>query len=109
MTNFQVVILDQSRKDEETQGDFYVIQHGKGSQRVVAAVDALQGVWPIVVDKLTEIASKTSSLAENSSFQMSSIEFNIGVEAGLSVGLVTKGEASVSVVFERKDDTDQNS
>ncbi|WP_368185873.1 hypothetical protein [Aestuariibius sp. HNIBRBA575] len=103
MTEFQVLIVNGST-DQEVDGEtgFYVDPHSKSSERVIAGIEALSGVWDEVVEKLTHIADRTKSASENSDFEMKSVEFNIGIEAGLSIGLVTKGEASVSVVFEKK-------
>ena len=56
----------------------------------------------MAVGRLTELASSTRNAVTDSPFELEYVEFNLGIEAGLSVGLVTKGEASVALRFARK-------
>ena len=81
---------------------FTVTPHSRKGEKVIARIEALEGIWDKVVAKLTGLAEKSETTAALSKFELDSIEFNIGIEAGLSVGLVTKGEASVSLTFKRK-------
>ena len=107
MTNFQITIVppheiakgigSQAQKER-----FGVRQHTRGAQKLIERIEDLGGVWDQVIEKLTALASKSQTTAAATQYELSSIEFNIGIEAGLSIGLVTKGEASVSIVFAKK-------
>ena len=77
-------------------------QHGRGD-RAVEALDRLGDIWETAVDRLTELAAATREAAERSPFQLESIQFNLGIEAGVVVGLVTKADASVCLTFTRRD------
>ncbi len=102
---FQVLIVSASKgprgkaKGGERLG---VRQHKRRASKVIERIDDLEGIWDKVIEKLTGLAEKTDIGAAVSKYELSSIEFNVGIEAGLDVGLVTKGEASVSVTFTRK-------
>jgi hypothetical protein len=65
----------------------------------------LKEVWSLVIERLTSLAadSKAKTTAAVSQYELKTIEYHVGVEGGLSFGLVTKGEAAVTVTFERKD------
>ncbi|WNB86615.1 hypothetical protein [Cellulomonas sp. ATA003] len=76
--------------------------HSVAGDRVVAGIEELQDVWDTVIGKLTGLAAQSRAAAEDSPFELSTIEFNLGIEAGLSIGFVTRGEASVMVAFTRK-------
>lgn len=109
MSNFQVTILPaqpSGRGLVDESERFAVRQHSGAAEKIIQKIDDLEGVWDQVIDKLTEIAAKSEVAAEASNYELSTIEFNIGIEAGLSVGLVTKGDASVSVIFSRKSTSD---
>jgi hypothetical protein len=82
---------------------FATEQHRRG-RRTLDTIDDLGGVWDSVIQKLTALAAQSRSVADRSTYELTSIEFNIGIEAGLNIGLVTKGEASVSLTFTRKPD-----
>lgn len=104
MSDFQITIIPAKNQDQSGQDhgqDFQVNQHGRGDA-VVEKIEELSDVWDEVIAKLTELASKSQITAMASHYELSQIEFNLGVEAGLSVGLVTKGNASVSITFARK-------
>jgi hypothetical protein len=90
---------------DATGGRFDVEQHGRG-RRTLDTIDDLGGVWDTVIQKLTALAAQSRSVADRSTYELRSIEFNIGIEAGLNIGFVTKGEASVSLTFTRKPDGD---
>ena len=62
----------------------------------------MEGIWDQVIAKLTGLASKSQATGAVSEFELDEIEFNVGIEAGLSIGLVTKGDASVSIKFSRR-------
>ena len=108
MTNFQIVIAGPTadvESDDKVDGEnrFGVRQNTRGGDKAVAKIDELAEIWDVAVEKLTAIAAKTKEAADKSPYELDSIEFNIGIEAGLSMGLVTKGNASVSVAFKKKD------
>ncbi len=75
-------------------------QSRKGA--VVDRIDDLADIWDQVIGKLTSLAAQSSIAAATSQFELNEIEFNVGIEAGISVGLVTKGDASVSIKFARR-------
>lgn len=79
---------------------FQVTQHSRGGA-AVERIDDLARIWDQVIAKLTDLASQSSVVAAASQFKLNEIEFHVGIEAGLSVGLVTKGDASVSIKFGR--------
>lgn len=83
---------------------FAVETHGRTHERVLETIDALGATWDAVIDRLTHLAESAHRAAGRSPFQLDSIEFSIGVEAGLNVWLVTKGEASVCLTFTRRPD-----
>lgn len=102
MSDFQITILPAQTLEDAEKERFAVRQHGKGAGKVIERIDDLTGIWDQVINKLTSLAAQSQVAASVSQFELSSIEFNVGVEAGLSVGLVTKGDASVSITFTRK-------
>ncbi|EJU10115.1 hypothetical protein LH128_25553 [Sphingomonas sp. LH128] len=86
----------------------YQVRQQSRAGTVVDRIDDLERIWDQVIGKLTALAAQSSIAAAASQFQLDEIEFNVGIEAGLSVGLVTKGEASVAIKFARiKKDQDQ--
>lgn len=102
MTDFQVMIVGNTPVDTPGPSKFAVEkQSGKGS-KVINGIDALAGVWDQVIAKLTTLAEKSDPKDANSGYELSSIEFHIGIEAGLNIGLVTKGDASVAITFAKK-------
>lgn len=106
MSDFQITIIP-AKGDGEAIGEpasaFEINQHGGGAA-VVDEIEQLEGIWDQVIKKLTGLASKTEVAARVMEYELSAIEFNLGVETGLSVGLVAKGNASVSITFARKSD-----
>ena len=104
MSNFQVSIFagDQQEQSDSPAGGFEVVQHSRKGQKVVERIEALEEVWDSVVGKLTGLAEKSQGAAEKSQYELSEIQFNIGIEAGLNIGLVTKGDASVSIKFAKR-------
>ena len=106
MSDFQVTIIGDASSNDNASADepYAVNQHSRTSDKVIDRIDDLAVVWDQVVNKLTELADKSQRVAESSNYELSSIEFNLGIEAGLSVGLVTKGDASVAITFTRKTD-----
>jgi hypothetical protein len=105
MSDFQVTIVpsrDAGKKKTEKKESFGVRQHSRGG-KIIQGIEDLSDVWDQVIEKLTDLASQSKAAAAASSYDLGSIEFNIGIEAGLSVGLVTKGNASVKIVFKKKD------
>ncbi len=99
---FQVTIVGpepQTLTDAED-GPFKVTPHARGGA-VVERIDDLARIWEQVITKLTKLACQSSVVEATPQFELSEIEFNVGIEAGLSVGLVTKGDASVSIKFAR--------
>lgn len=107
MSEFQVTIVPATGAGE-TGGDrrnrFKVDQHRRGDA-VVERIEELEDIWDQVIKRLTDLAAKSQVATLASQYELSEIEFNLGVEAGLSVGLVAKDNASVSITFARKPDT----
>ena len=107
MSNFQITIVPAQQREDGTVDEkerFGVRQHGRGAGKVIERIDDLEGIWDQVIKKLTALAAQSEVVAAFSQYELSSIEFNVGIEAGLSVGLVTKGDASVSITFSRRSD-----
>ncbi|MEQ3648675.1 hypothetical protein [Hyphomonas sp.] len=105
MSNFQITIVSAREATESEDGqskNFDVTQHKRGGKKTIEKIEELEVVWDQVIAKLTDLAAKSQVAALASQYELAEIEFNIGVEAGLSVGLVTKGNASVSIKFGRK-------
>ena len=102
MSEFQVTIVGNAPGKAGAASGFEVEQQGRGGSAVLRRIEDLEKVWDEVVGKLTALAQK-SHAALTEEYELKDIQFNIGVEAGLSVGLVTKGDASVSITFSRKD------
>jgi len=105
MSDFQISIVPAQTSKHITAEDverFSVRQHGRGAGKVLDRIDDLEEIWDKVIQKLTDLAAKSQVASAASAYELSAIEFNIGIEAGLSVGLVTKADASISVSFTRK-------
>lgn len=105
ISDFQVTIVGPTLGADTSDGDetpFAVNRHSRGAGTVVDRIDDLVGVWDQVIKKLTGLAAQSQVATDASQFELAEIEFNVGIEAGLNVGLVTKGNASVSVKFSRK-------
>lgn len=68
------------------------------------SIDGLAAVWETVVDKLSALASSAQERTGRAPYALDTIEFQIGIEAGLNVWLVSKGSASVTLTFKRRDD-----
>jgi hypothetical protein len=105
--NFQVVIVSAAPAAPAAAkapggGDKFEVNQHSGASKVIDKIDALDGIWDQAVEKLTKLAEKSQLAASASKFELGSIEFHIGIEAGVAIGLVTKGEASVTLTFERK-------
>ncbi|HTC05180.1 MAG TPA: hypothetical protein VK749_17375 [Xanthobacteraceae bacterium] len=106
MSNFQITIIPAQDTGEGSQTEkerFGVRQQGRGAGKIIEGIEDLGGVWDQVIQKLTALASQSQTATAPSQYELSSIEFNIGIEAGLSIGLVTKADASVAIVFKKKD------
>lgn len=100
---FQVTIIGPTPQAEAEQPSrFATNEHSGGSAAVIGRIEELEGIWDAVVGKLTALAAKSEVAAAASEFALNEIEFHVGIEAGLNVGLVTKGDASVSIKFARK-------
>jgi hypothetical protein len=100
MSDFQIIISGQNKANSEADPDDldYEAQSGNAVDRI----EDLQEIWPDVMDRLNKIAQQSCSSNSDSGFVIDEIEFNIGIEAGLSLGLVTKGTAAVSIKFARR-------
>ena len=109
LSDFQIVIVPPQGETEEKQGSgaFESRRHSRGSGKVIEKIDDLADIWDQVIAKLADLAAKTQAAAMASQYELSSIEFNVGIEAGLSVGLVTKGDASVSVTFTKRSNSSE--
>lgn len=106
MTDFQVTIVTQSSTQKPDDNGFAVTPQTGAGDKVIESIEKLGSVWDKVIDKLSELA--TNSVPSNTlkGYELSEIEFNIGIEAGLNVGLVTKGDASVSITFSKVKSSD---
>ncbi len=106
MLEFQVMIAGPAVETLTAvpQDPFAVLPHS-GGERVVQTIDKLGEIWDVVVDKLSGLAASAQQASSNAPFQLDEIEFHVGIEAGLNVGLVTKGDASVSLTFTRRPST----
>lgn len=103
MTEFQVTIVgSQDLVDEEGDHAFETSQHSRDGGKIVNSIERLAGVWDQVVAKLSALVVQTNVAQAATGYELSSIEFSIGIEAGLNIGLVTKGDASVAITFSRK-------
>jgi len=100
MVEMQVVIA-QANPPQGPEDPSGFEQHRK--TRVVETIDGLGEVWDTVVERLSALATATSGAAARSAFQLDEIQFNLGIEAGVAVGLVTKANASVSLTFTRRE------
>lgn len=106
MTDFQVTIFSPGPVPAEPSpgSAFEVRQQSGGAKALLNGIDDLSKVWDQVIDRLSDLAVKSQARAANAPYQLEEIEFNIGIEAGLNIGLVTKGDASVTVKFARRRD-----
>ncbi|GIG21241.1 hypothetical protein Cch01nite_19650 [Cellulomonas chitinilytica] len=102
MPNYQLVLASSAELSLDDTGGPYLVDQHSGTDRILQAVDRLGEVWEVAVERLSGLATTTRSAVAGSPFELDSIEFNLGIEAGLTVGLVTKGEASVSLRFTRR-------
>jgi hypothetical protein len=108
MIDFQILIVEPSSKRAseeltEEQAGFAVRENSRRGVAAIAKIDELAEIWEVAVEKLASIAARTKNAVENSPYELETIEFSIGIEAGLSIGLVTKGDASVSISFKKRD------
>jgi hypothetical protein len=71
-------------------------------RRSVDAIDRLDDVWETVVERLSALAATARRATSEASFELDKIEFNVGIEAGINVGFVTKADAAVTLTFTRK-------
>lgn len=99
MIEMQVVVAGTPLQENRDTDEFEL--HG-GGDRIVATIDKLGDVWDTVVQRLTVLATATSGAVPNSAFRLDEIQFNLGIEAGVAVGLVTKADAAVSLTFTRR-------
>ncbi|WP_298461127.1 hypothetical protein [uncultured Cellulomonas sp.] len=103
MNEFQVMVVGSAvTAGQASDAQPGISARSASGDRVVAGIDQLGDVWDTVIGKLTGLAAQSRAAAEGSDFELSTIEFNLGIEAGLNIGFVTRGEASVSVTFARK-------
>lgn len=103
--HFQVTILGQSPGTDALHTEatpFAVHRHSRDSREVINRINDLESIWDQVITKLTNLADQSSIAGTASQFELDEIEFNVGIEAGLSVGLVTEGDATVSIKCSRK-------
>lgn len=109
MSKFQIEIVSHERPSTASgkgkSQRFGVRKHTRASAKAIDSIDSLGQIWDQVVEKLSTLASKTHEATQSTKYELQEIEFSIGIEAGLNVGLVTKGDASVSIKFARKPKT----
>lgn len=106
MSNLDLVLVDLSELDDERQsaGEFEV--ELQSSKKVVAGAEKLQKAWPAVMSQLMSIVQKTDAGTDTKSgVQFESIEFKIGIEAGIKFGITGTGSAGVTVTFKRRSQT----
>lgn len=106
MNDFQLILAplgDLQPPDDQPRDRFAVEQMTGRTGKVVESIDALGDVWDDVIARLATLAADAKNTVANSPFQIDTIESNVGIEAGLAVGLVTKGTASVAVTFKHKE------
>jgi len=104
-SNFQVTIVASKSApltSLDNESPFSINQHSRGSAAVLNGVERLEEIWEQVIAKLSGLAAQSHATAAESGFELTEIEFHVGIEAGLSVGLVTKGDASVGIKFAKK-------
>ena len=68
--------------------------------KIVKSIDDLNEIWESISEKLSRLVEK-SSVGEGEKFSVEEVEFNIGIEGGLNIGLVTKADASITVKFKK--------
>lgn len=103
MVEMQVVVADvRPQPDPDDPTGFE--QHTK--VRVAETIDRLAEVWDTVVERLSALATSTSGASAQSTFRLDEVQFNLGIETGLAVGLVTTANASVSLTFTRREPRD---
>lgn len=102
-SGFQVTIVEPACQASSSAAvaDGFDVRPQSRTGAVVDRIDDLAVIWDQVIGKLTGLAAQSSIAAAASQFELNEIEFNVGIEAGLSVGLVTKADASVSIKFAR--------
>ena len=101
MSNFQIIISGETQEHSSQDPDDLSYEKQSGGT-AVDRIEDLQKIWPEVMSRLNEIAEQSSNAQSESLFVLDEIEFNIGIEAGLNLGLVTKGTAAVSIKFARR-------
>jgi hypothetical protein len=62
----------------------------------------LSRAWPEVMQRLQEILETGSGYVSDSGFELDSIEFSVGIEGGLSIGISAKADASATISFKRR-------
>jgi hypothetical protein len=62
----------------------------------------LSRAWPEVMQRLQEIVETGSGYVSASGFELDSIEFSVGIEGGLSIGISAKADASATISFKRR-------
>lgn len=100
MSNFQIIISGETRGHSQADRDDLGYEQQSGG--TVDRIEDLQMIWPDVMDRLNKIAEQSCNTNSGSNFVLDEIEFNVGIEAGLSLGLVSKGTAAVSIKFARR-------
>ena len=100
MPDFQIIISGETRGHPKADPDD--LDYKPQSGGAVDRIEDLQEIWPDVIDRLNKITEQSRNTNSDSIFVLDEIEFNVGIEAGLSLGLVSKGTASVSIKFARR-------
>ena len=106
MSNLDLVLVDLSELDDKRQpgGEFDV--ELQSSEKVVAGAEKLQKAWPAVMSQLMSIVQQTDAGTDTTTgVRFESIEFNIGIEAGIKFGITGTGSAGVTVTFKRRGQT----
>ena len=76
------------------------------AERKSEADSALASAWPHVMRALSGIVARSRlEPGESGDFELQTLEVNLGVEAGLSIGLTTRTDASLTLTFRRKPET----
>jgi len=104
MSDFTVTIIA-NEQESIPNGDrsraFGSEQHTATGDKELKDIEKLEKIWPALIKRLDTLASE-SDTKEKPGLELDQIEFNVGFEAGLSIGFVTKANASVSIVFKKK-------
>lgn len=64
-------------------------------------IDKLERAWPEVMNRLRKILERDANVVSDSGFKVDTVEFSIGIEAGVSIGFTSTMNASATITFKR--------